>query len=91
MFILERTIVISQYCGTPLTDVLTKNTFKVGDIKRIAYQMLLALNELHSRNVVNRNLCTENVLVQTNGDIKLFNYGLYHMSDGGRLVAFPIM
>lgn len=90
-FILERTIIVSQYCGKPLSCLLTKNTLTVGDITKIAYQMLLALKELHSRNIVNRNLSTENVLLQENRDIKLFNYGLFHMSDQGKLVTFPIL
>lgn len=50
----------------------------------------MGLKELHSRNIVHRNLSSENILIQEDG-LKLFNYGLYHMTDNGKLVTFPIM
>lgn len=37
-----------------------------------------------------RNLCPETLLVTPGGLVKLFNYGLYHMTNSGRYVAFPI-
>ncbi|XP_023017738.2 TBC domain-containing protein kinase-like protein [Leptinotarsa decemlineata] len=86
----ERTIVVSQYCGTPLSKLIEKGDFALNDIKKIAYQLLQGLKELHERNIVHRNLSTENILYQ--GDtIKLFNYGLYHLTDNGKLVSFPII
>ncbi|KAJ8931513.1 hypothetical protein NQ314_015586 [Rhamnusium bicolor] len=86
----ERTIVVSQYCGNPLSNYIEKNTFSFEDTKRIAYQILSGLNELHKRKVIHRNLSSDNVLLQEN-NIKLFNYGLYYMTDNGRLVSFPIL
>lgn len=91
MFIVERTIVVSQYCGEPLSNYLTKSELAIEDIKRIAHQILLALNEIHERNIVHRNLSTDNILLQENKDIKLFNYGLFYMTDHGKLVSFPIL
>ncbi|XP_044258848.1 TBC domain-containing protein kinase-like protein isoform X1 [Tribolium madens] len=87
----ERTVVVSQYCGTPLSDYITKEPFDYDDIRRFAYQILTALNYLHERKIVHRNLSTENILLQKNKDIKLFNYGLFHMTGCGQLVSFPIM
>ncbi|KAF2901025.1 hypothetical protein ILUMI_05165 [Ignelater luminosus] len=87
----ERTIVVSQYCGEPLSHYLAKNELSIEDIKRIAHQILLGLNELHDRNIVHRNLSTDNVLLQENKDVKLFNYGLFYMTDHGKLVSFPIL
>lgn len=82
---------MSQHCGEPLSSYFGTNSININEIKQIAFQMLSALTLLHSKMIVHRNLCPENVLVQPNKDIKLFNYGLYYMTDYGRLVPFPIM
>ncbi|KAF5298584.1 hypothetical protein FQR65_LT09678 [Abscondita terminalis] len=87
----ERTVIVSQYCGDQLINYLNKGLFTSEDIKRIAYQILLGLNEIHSRKIIHRCLSTENILLQESNDIKLFNYGLFHMSDNGKLVSFPIV
>ncbi|VEN40483.1 unnamed protein product [Callosobruchus maculatus] len=86
----ERTIVVSQYCGKALSSLIEKSEFSIDDIKKIAYQVLQGLMELHSRNIVHHNLSSENILIE-NGNIKLFNYGLYYMTDNGKLVSFPII
>lgn len=88
---LERTIVVSQYCGTQLSDMIEKASFTEKEIIKIAYQILTGLNLLHKKKIVHRNLSTDNVLMQKNGDVKLFNYGLYHMCGKGRLVSYAIM
>ncbi|KAF5294637.1 hypothetical protein FQA39_LY02769 [Lamprigera yunnana] len=87
----ERTVVVSQYCGEPLSNFLNKSLFSLHDIKRIAYQIFLGLNEIHSKKLVHRCLSSDNILLQENKNIKLFNYGLYHMTDNGKLVNFPIV
>lgn len=87
----ERTIVVSQYCGKPLLDFLEKREFTLDEIKKFAYQILIGLRELHKRNIVHRNLSSENILLQHDDNLKLFNYGLYYMTDNGKLVSFPIM
>lgn len=87
----ERTIVVSQYCGKPLSDLIGKEQFSFDDIKRIAFQLITAVNVLHEQKIVHRNLSSCNILLQDNNDIKLFNYGLYYMTAGGQLVSFPIM
>lgn len=91
MKFLERTIIVSQYCGKPLSDLIGKHDFTFDDIRHLSFQLLTALNELHSRKMVHHNLSTENILIQENNTIKLFNYGLYHMTGFGKLVTFPIM
>lgn len=87
----ERTIVVSQYCGQPLASVLEKRQFTTEEIKQIAYQVVEGLKILHEKKIVHRTLSNENILLQDNGDIKLFNYGLYYMSDLGTLVSFPVL
>jgi TBC domain-containing protein kinase-like protein len=83
--------VVSQHCGNPLSSYISKQAFDLCDIKRFAFQILTALKELHQRKIVHRNLSTDNILVQENKDIKLFNYGLYHITGCGQLVSFPVM
>lgn len=88
----ERTVVVSQYCGKPLENFIEKTELDYETIKQIAFQVLVGLDELHKRNIVHRNLSTDNILLQNNEiDIKLFNYGLYYATDNGKLVPFPIL
>ncbi|KAL3272384.1 hypothetical protein HHI36_013861 [Cryptolaemus montrouzieri] len=87
----ERTIVVSQFCGKPASEFIGKNQLSISEVKKIAFQLFTALNELHKKRIVHRNLSCENILIQSNGDIKLFNYGSYYMTNNGQLVTFPIM
>lgn len=90
-FVSERTVVVSQYCGQPLINFIEKKELSSQDLKKIAYQILMGLKKLHQHNIVHRNLSSENILVQDNGNIKLFNYGLYYITESGKLVSFSIM
>lgn len=86
----ERTTIVSQYCGTPLYKFIGVKQFTFDEIKQIGFQIIQALDILHENKIVHRNLSTSNVLMQTSGNIKLFNYGLYYMTNQGKLVLFPI-
>lgn len=57
---------------------------------KIAYQILNGLAYLNQFGLVHRMLTPENILFDEEGNVKLFNYGLYHMTDGGKDVLFPI-
>lgn len=91
-FISERTIIVSQYCGKPLSNYIGKDALELKQILKIAQQILLGLHELHKQNIVHRNLSSDNVLMQADDyNLKMFDYGLYHMTGEGSLVSFPIM
>lgn len=69
-----------------------KKEFSYDAITQIAFQILVGLEELHKRNIVHRNLSSENILLQDNEiNIKLFNYGFYYATENGKLVSFPIL
>lgn len=59
-------------------------------ILRIFYQIASALNKLNEHKIVAHNLEPKNILLDHYDNVKLFNYGLYHMTKGGEYVAFPI-
>ncbi|XP_065173110.1 TBC domain-containing protein kinase-like protein isoform X1 [Atheta coriaria] len=85
----ERLLVVSQYCGTPLLETLS--SIHSDEICRIAYQIIKGLDVLHNNNLTHQTLCSENVLLQKDGSVKLFNYALYSMTGYGQLVSFPLV
>lgn len=87
LFVTERLLIVSEYYGQNLTSISSASETH---IIRIAYQLLSALNYLNSCGIVHRALSPDNILFTPEGDVKLFNYGLYHMTNNGRDVEFPI-
>ncbi|XP_036320316.1 TBC domain-containing protein kinase-like protein [Rhagoletis pomonella] len=85
----ERTIVVSEYFGTTLKE---KSRGSLTDtlVSRIFYQIVSALRELSQHNLVIHNLEPKNILLDERDNVKLFNYGLYHMTKCGDYVPFPI-
>ncbi|KAK7601179.1 hypothetical protein V9T40_008620 [Parthenolecanium corni] len=82
----ERLMIVSEFDKTSLKLRYNKN----GSATKIAHQVLQALNYLNQNGIVHRMLSPDNILMSENGDVKLFNYGLYHMTNNGIDVEFPI-
>lgn len=89
MYFLERTIIVSEYFGSPLSTITTKHLNEHNHIK-IFYQILCGLNEIQMHDFVNHNLEPGHILIDNDYNIKLFNYGLHYMTNSGKYVAFPI-
>lgn len=83
----ERTIIVSEYVGQPLTE---KPYHIYDDILRIFYQIACGLEHMQKLNFTMQTLEPKNVLVDELGNVKLFNYGMFHQTDRGDLVTFPI-
>lgn len=80
-------MVVAEYSGSPLSG---KDSLSVKEITRIAYQCLLGLEHIHELGLVHRHLSPDNILISQNGNVQLYNYGLYFMTDSGKNVPFPI-
>ncbi|XP_011498464.1 PREDICTED: TBC domain-containing protein kinase-like protein [Ceratosolen solmsi marchali] len=83
----ERTIVVAEYRGEALA---TKENLSNDDIIKIAYQCLIGLKYMNELGLVHSHLSPENILINKNGDVQLYNFGLYYMTDHGKNVSFPI-
>ncbi|XP_068141174.1 TBC domain-containing protein kinase-like protein [Drosophila tropicalis] len=89
----ERTIVVSEYLGCSLEDHIQRSSghLEINKILRIFYQVAGGLNVLVKHKLVVHNLEPKHILMESDGSrIKLFNYGLHHMTKGGAYVPFPI-
>ncbi|KAK1124454.1 hypothetical protein K0M31_006809 [Melipona bicolor] len=83
----ERIVVVAEYNGDPLNSKKNVNT---DDILKIAFQCLLGLQYMNKLGLVHRHLSPENILFNKSGNVQLYNFGLYFMTDCGKNVSFPI-
>ncbi|XP_076665242.1 TBC domain-containing protein kinase-like protein [Andrena cerasifolii] len=83
----ERIVVVTEYNGDPLS---SKENLGTDDIIKIAFQCLLGLHCMNTLDLVHRHLSPDNILINKSGNVQLYNFGLYYMTDSGRNVCFPI-
>ncbi|XP_012267858.2 TBC domain-containing protein kinase-like protein [Athalia rosae] len=83
----ERTVVVAEYSGDPLS---SEKNLSIETVRKISYQCLLALCHMNKLGLVHRHLSPDNILINKDGNVKLYNYGLYYMTDSGKNVSFPI-
>lgn len=57
---------------------------------KIFYQVATGLNYIHGRGLAHHNLEPNNILLDDANNVKLFNYGLYYMTNEGKYVSFPL-
>ncbi|ALC49732.1 CG4041 [Drosophila busckii] len=91
----ERTIVVSEYVGCTLEEYIKRKqpTLSYTQILSIFQQVASGIEALHAHKLVAQNLEPRHILLNHCTDklrVKLFNYGMYHMTKGGAYVPFPI-
>lgn len=79
---------VAEVIGKSLKEC--KSKFSYEEISNIGKQVAIALKYLHNQDIIHRTLSDDNILVDNNGRVKLFNYGLYYMTDAGSEVSFPL-
>ncbi|XP_054260034.1 TBC domain-containing protein kinase-like protein [Macrosteles quadrilineatus] len=85
----ERSIVVCEYHGRPLHQAYPP-VKTLPQIVKLAKEVLEGLSYLNSKGLVHRGLCPDNILINDEGRVQLFNYGLYYMTGAGTDVMFPI-
>lgn len=68
-------IVMEFMDGGKLTDLIYETTFSEEEIASICYECLLALDYLHQNGRIHRDIKSDNVLISSNADIKLADFG----------------
>ncbi|KNC53951.1 uncharacterized protein AMSG_09595 [Thecamonas trahens ATCC 50062] len=71
----ELWIVMEFLEGGALTDVLENNQMSEEQIARVALDTLRGLEVLHAKGIVHRDIKSDNILVGSNGEIKLTDFG----------------
>ncbi|RUP46980.1 hypothetical protein BC936DRAFT_146287 [Jimgerdemannia flammicorona] len=76
-FLHKRTVwIVMEYMeGGCLTDVIANNSMTEAQISTVCRETLEALEYLHSRSVISRDVKSDNVLLGLNGSIKLTDFG----------------
>ncbi|XP_076831025.1 TBC domain-containing protein kinase-like protein isoform X2 [Brachyhypopomus gauderio] len=87
----ERLIVVAEHHQSSLKDLLKHNQpVSLEKVLQIAYEVLEGLVFMNTHGLVHRALSPHNVLLDRKGKVKLAKFGLYHMTDRGADVDFPI-
>lgn len=79
---------MAEVIGKSLADL--KKKLSTEEIINVARQVANGLQYLHANNITHRTLSDDNILIDLNGKVKLFNYGIFYMTYGGSEVAFPL-
>eukprot|EP01114_Cavostelium_apophysatum_P017635 TRINITY_DN5294_c0_g1_i1.p1 TRINITY_DN5294_c0_g1~~TRINITY_DN5294_c0_g1_i1.p1 ORF type:complete len:965 (+),score=182.56 TRINITY_DN5294_c0_g1_i1:73-2895(+) len=64
--------------------------FLENQVWKYAFQIMLAVQYLNENGIVHRNLALNNILIDSQGNVKLSDYGLYFLTNNGKEADFPI-
>lgn len=83
--------VIFELMEADLHTVIRAEICRDEQIRYIIYQLILALNFIHSTNIVHRDLKPSNVLINRDCSVKLADFGLARYMDGVDKCPDPVL
>lgn len=93
----ERLFIISEHYSLNLNDLLNDTYIynliisNTNILMKWFYQILIGFEYLNQMQIVHRYLSLRYICVTASGNIKLNNYGLFHMTEFGYCVNFPVV
>ncbi|MBR2476765.1 MAG: serine/threonine protein kinase [Clostridia bacterium] len=73
----EKTVVVEEYIeGSPLEDAVKNHSYTKKQLKKIALQILNAMDSLHKVNIIHRDIKPDNILIDENCNVWLTDYDI---------------